>query len=87
MGVPVTGITPFAELAETVAGVTADTGKPVVLVLPDLKRGSDDLDVSGMMAEAREAFVAQSIPVFGEIGEALRAVGHVNTYYGRKHEH
>ena len=87
MGVPVAGITPFAELAETVAGVTADTGKPVVLVLPDLKRGSDDRDVSGMMAEARQAFVAQGIPVFGEIGEALRAVGHVNTYYGRNHEH
>ncbi|MFH1329940.1 MAG: CoA-binding protein [Actinomycetota bacterium] len=85
MGVPVAGITPFPELADTVAGVVADTGKPVVLVLPDLKRGGDDLDVAEMMAQAREAIVAKGIPVFGHIGKALRAVGHVNTYYGRRH--
>lgn len=84
MGVPVAGITPFAELAETVAGVTADTGKPVVMVLPDLKRGPDDLDLAEMMTRAREEFLGRGIAVFGAIGEALRAIGHVSAYYGRR---
>ena len=84
MGVPVASITPFGALAETVAAVGADTGKPVVMVLPDLKRGPDDLDLAEMMARAREEFSGRGIPVFGAIAEALRAIGHVNTYYGRR---
>ena len=85
MGAPVAAVTPFAELAETVAAVAADTAKPVVMVLPDLKRGADDLDLAETMARAREAFLARGVPVFGAIGEALRAIGHVNAYYGRRH--
>jgi acyl-CoA synthetase (NDP forming) len=84
MGVPVATITPFTALAEEVAAVRTDTGKPVVMVLPDLKRGPDDLDLAKMMARAREEFSGRGIPVFGAIGEALRAVGHVNAYYGRR---
>jgi len=84
MGAAVADITPFEELAGTAAAVAAETGTPVVMVLPDLRRGADDLDVAGMMARAREAFVSRGIAVFGRIGEALRAVGHVNTYYGRR---
>lgn len=84
MGVPVATITPIAELAEMVAAAAADTGKPVVMVLPDLKRGPDDLDLAEMMARAREEFLGRGIPVFGAIGEALRAIGHANAYYGRR---
>jgi acyl-CoA synthetase (NDP forming) len=84
MGVPVATITPFAALAEEVAAVRAETGKPVVVVLPDLKRGPDDLDLAEMMARAREEFSGRGIPVFGAIGEALRAIGHVNVHYGRR---
>jgi acyl-CoA synthetase (NDP forming) len=86
VGAPVAAITPYVELAETVAAVATDTGKPVVMVLPDLKRGSDDLDLAEMMARAREAFSSRGIPVFGAIGEALRAVGHVNAFYGGRHD-
>jgi acyl-CoA synthetase (NDP forming) len=84
MGVAVASITPFGELAAAVAAVRADTDKPVVMVLPDLKRGPDDLDLAEMMARAREEFSGRGIPVFGAIGEALRAIGHVNAYYGRR---
>jgi len=84
MGVPVASITPFGALAETMAAVAADTERPVVMVLPDLKRGPDDLDLAEMMARAREEFSGRGIPVFGAIAEALRAIGHVNTYYGRR---
>jgi len=84
LGVPVATVTPFAELADTVAAAATDTGKPVVMVLPDLKRGGDDLDMAEVMARAREAFRERGVPVFGRIGEALRALGHVNAYYGRR---
>jgi hypothetical protein len=56
------------------------------MVLPDLKRGGDDLDLAEMMARARDAFRARGVPVFGAIGEALRAIGHVNAYYGRRRD-
>ncbi len=85
IGAPVAAITPFGELAETVSAAAADTAKPVVMVLPDLKRGADDLGLAEMMARAQEAFLARGVPVFGAIGEALRALGHVNAYYGRRH--
>jgi acyl-CoA synthetase (NDP forming) len=84
MGVPVAAVTPHAELAATVAAAAADTGKPVVMVLPDLMRGLEDLDLAETMARAREEFSRRGLPVFGAIGEALRAVGHVNAYYGRR---
>lgn len=79
-------IAPLHELAEVVGEVVEQTGKPVVVVLPTLKRGIDDLDVLEVLARARQAFLARGIPVFDEISDALRAVGHVNTYYGRRHE-
>lgn len=84
VGVAVADITPCTELAETVAAAAADTGKPVVMVLPDLMRGPEDLDLAGMMAGAREEFTGRGVPVFGAIGEALRAIGHVSAYYERR---
>jgi len=84
IGAAVADITPFAELAETVAAAAADTGKPVVMVLPDLMRGPENLDLAAMMARAREEFTRRGVPVFGAVGQALRAIGHVNAYYGRR---
>ena len=52
--------------------------------MQNAKRGTDDLDVVAMMAKARQAFIARNIPVYDEIRDALRAVGHVNAYYGKR---
>jgi acyl-CoA synthetase (NDP forming) len=87
IGKAVSEITPFLELADAVGDIAEDTGKPVVLVLPNPKRGLDDLDVLEVMARARQAFLDRRIPVFDEIPEAIRAIGHVNAYYGRKNGH
>jgi len=78
-------VAPFRDLAEVVGEVIEQTGKPVVVVLPSPKRGLDDLDVLEVLARAREAFLGKGIPVYDEISDALRAVGHINTYYGRRH--
>jgi acyl-CoA synthetase (NDP forming) len=82
LGVDVREIAPFAGLAAAVAAVVRDTGKPVVVVLPNQKRGREDLDVVEMIADARRAFLEHGLPVFDGIGEALRALSRVNEYYG-----
>lgn len=73
-------ITPYRELAEVSRTVWDETDKPVVVVLPNPKRGLDSLDIEGIMREARQAFLAQGIPVFDDIAGALQAVGHVAEY-------
>jgi hypothetical protein len=61
-----------------------ETGKPVVLVLPNPKRGADDQDIVEMIEKARQAFLAHGIPVFDEISDAIRALHHVKKYYEGK---
>ncbi len=89
MGKPVAEVTPYLELADVVHDAVKKTGKPVVLVLPNPRKGLDDLDIVEMQEQARQAFLDRGIPVFDEIGDALRAIGHVHAYYGErnaKHE-
>ncbi len=80
-GKPVEKVTPYLELADAVRDAADKTGKPVVLVLPNPRRGLDDLDILEMIERARQAFLARGIPVFDEIRDALRALHHVNAYY------
>jgi len=83
MGKTLEEVLPYRELAERMQAVAGRTGKPIVFVLPNAKKGIPDLDVLEIHARAREAFLAHGIPVFDEIGEAMRAIGHVNRYYGK----
>jgi acyl-CoA synthetase (NDP forming) len=81
---PVAEVTPYVELAQAVRAVIDETGKPIIAVLRNVKRGVDNLDVTEMIALARREFVDRDIPVFDELHDAIRAVGHVNTYYGER---
>lgn len=81
MGKPVAAVTPFPELAEAIGDVVKETGKPVIVVLPNPKRGLGDMDVVEMLEQARRLFLEQGVPVFDEIKDAFRAIGHVNAYY------
>jgi acyl-CoA synthetase (NDP forming) len=73
----------YRELADRMQGVVRRTGKPIVYVLPNPRRGVADLDMVEYHAKARQAFLERGIPVFDEIGEAMRAIGHVHHRYGR----
>lgn len=77
-------VAPFRELAEAAGDAAEATGKPVIVILPSLKRGGDDLDVLDVLARARQAFLDRGIPVFDDVADGLRAVGHLNAYYGRR---
>jgi acyl-CoA synthetase (NDP forming) len=89
LGKPVNQVAPYRELADAIRDVVKETGKPIVVILANPKRGVDDLDIVEMLALARREFLDRGLPVFDELYEAIRAIGHVNTYYARrnmKHE-
>ena len=84
LGISVAEMTPYRELAQAVRAVVDETGKPIIAVFPNAKRGVDDLDVTEMIALARREFIDRDLPVFDELHDAIRAIGHINTYYGER---
>jgi hypothetical protein len=56
------------------------TGKPVILVMPEFKQGQDSLDITDLIRETRQVFLEKGILVFNDLGNALRALGHVSQY-------
>ncbi|HRS89872.1 MAG TPA: CoA-binding protein [Smithellaceae bacterium] len=84
LGKPIAQVAPYRELAELLGGVVRETGKPIVAVLANPKRGVDDLDIVEMLALARAEFIKNGLPVFDDLHEAIRAIGHVNTYYEKR---
>ena len=77
-------ITPYEELVQSVCDAANETGKPIIAVLANPKRGVEDLDIVEMIALARKEFTDRGIHVFDELHDAIRAIAHVNTYYGTK---
>ena len=88
LGKPLAQATPYREMAEFFSDVVKETGKPIIVVLASHKRGVDDLDIVEMLTLARREFLSRGLPVFDDLYEAIRAVGHVNTYYekGERYE-
>ena len=84
MGLKVAEVVPFRELADAIRDVVKITGKPVVVVLPNPKKGWDDLDIAEMLVLARREFLERGLPVFDELPDALRAIGHMNDYFEQR---
>ena len=85
LGVPkVKDVVPYRELAEEMEGAASRTGKPIVLVLPNIKQGAESLDIEEMNRDMRTVFLEKGIPVYDDIRKALRAVGHVSRYCSRR---
>jgi len=75
---------PLTEFGDVAREAVEKTGKPVVLVLPNYRQTVHDLDVEGLVRQAREIFLANGIPVFGTLQDALQAIRHVSDYYRRQ---
>jgi hypothetical protein len=76
-------ITPYSQLAQAMHDARKETGKPVVLVMPDFKQGKESLDIGELIRDARQAFLDKGIPAFSDLGYALRAIHHVSSYASR----
>ena len=72
MGVAnVKDIVPYREMADMASGVVSETGKPLVLVLPNIKQGMESLDIEDLNREMRDAFLAKGLPVYDDVRKAL----------------
>jgi len=74
-------ITPYRELAEALGRVVRQSGKPIVLVLPNNRRHAAAMDVEAMMREARAVFLKKGLPVFDDLKVAMGAVRRLSDYY------
>jgi acyl-CoA synthetase (NDP forming) len=79
-------ITPFRDLAGVVKEAVDSTGKPAMLVLPDFKQGQESLDIGEMIREARQVFLDKGIPVYHDLVQALRALGHISRFASKKEQ-
>ncbi len=77
-------IAPYREMAEMASEVSAKTGKPLMLVLPNFRQGMDSLDIEELIRDTRSAFLSRGIPVFNDLVSALRALSHVAGYYAQR---
>ncbi len=73
-------IAPYSELARVLVRVRDETGKPVAVVMPDYRQGTDSLDIEELIRHARQALVESRVPVFPELPQALAAIGRVSSY-------
>ncbi|MCP4134813.1 MAG: hypothetical protein GY754_27815 [bacterium] len=77
-------VTPYKELVDAVSEAQKETGKPIVMVLPQYKQELESIEVETITREARKLFLEKGIPVFDEMKDALKALGNVTKYYEKK---
>ncbi|HRV46081.1 MAG TPA: hypothetical protein P5208_12340, partial [Smithellaceae bacterium] len=83
-GIPIAQAVPYKELTQCVRDVIDRTGKPVIAVLPNMTRGTESMDITELIALTRQEYLSRGIPVFDELHDAIRAISHINNYYGGK---
>jgi len=83
-GVSLKDIVPYREMAAIASEVASVTGKPLMLVLPNIMQGKESLDIEEILREARKAFLDAGIPVFSDIRSCLRSLAHVSRFHARK---
>jgi len=77
-------VTPYRELSQAVKTAMDATGKPVILVAPEFKQGQESSDITDLIRETRKVFLEQGMPVFSDLGYALRALSHISGYAKRR---
>ena len=85
LGKPSIGsVTPAAELAAALREAAAESGKPLVAVLPDYRQGPGSQEITALIREMRSMLTEGGIPVFDDIGDAIKSIRAVSNYYSRK---
>ena len=81
LGKPLKEVVPYMELVDMIQEVRSGTGKPIVLVLPNLKRDNENMDVEEIIRETRSKAVERNILVFDDIKDAFKTIAYVSRYY------
>ena len=85
LGAPsIRDIVPLEQFAESFSRASATTGKPVLVVLPDYKQEAEAMDIAETIRMARAYYAGKGIPVFDDVGRAIRAVQAVSRYATRR---
>jgi acyl-CoA synthetase (NDP forming) len=84
MGLTMREITPYKELAKACCEAMSIGGKPVVLVLPNIRQDEDDIGIEEINRETRRLFTEAGMPVFDDVKNALRAIASVSRYHRRR---
>ncbi len=82
-GKTVMSITPLNDFAEAFSAAVAETGKPVVVVLPEYKQEIEALDIAEMIRTARKLYTEKGIPVYTDVRDAIRSIRVVSNYRAR----
>jgi len=77
-------IVPVDQYVKAAYEAKEKTGKPVVMVLPNCRQESTDLEVEEIIRLARESFHQRGIPVFHNLPDAMQAIRNVSMYYEHK---
>jgi acyl-CoA synthetase (NDP forming) len=76
--------TPYRPLAQALQEVHDQTGKPVVLILPNSRRDLEDLDIEEVRRKACRLFFEKGVLTFENLTDAFRAIDQVSRYYARR---
>jgi acetyltransferase len=71
------------ELLKACQEVKARSGKPVILVMPDITTDGQMIDLELEWRRERDIYQAAGFPVFRSLDRAARALGHVVSFYAR----
>lgn len=82
-GRTVMDITPLAGFAGAFSSAVAESGKPVVVVLPEYKQEIEALDIAELIRTARKLYTERGIPVFTDVRDAIRSISVVSGYEAR----
>jgi acyl-CoA synthetase (NDP forming) len=77
-------VIPYKKMADAVSEAVEITGKPVIIILPNLKQELESMEIEEVTREARALFLERGIPVMDSLNDALRAISHVSNYYKKR---
>jgi acyl-CoA synthetase (NDP forming) len=77
----VKAIAPVGAIVGAAVDLAKNTGKPMVMVLPSMKRDTGSMEIEELIRETRQAMVDKGIPVYDELRNAMGAIGRVSRYY------
>lgn len=83
-GASLEDVTPVNEFADIFGQAVEETGKPIVVVLPDYKQEPEAMDIATVTRNARARYAEKGIPAFVSVGDALTAIRAISDYYERR---